>query len=127
MDDLHFEPLAVAIWTVVLIASFVFVLVRVRGSLREIRAYRRELVLRAQNLRIHRMLSRAGTSLSRYLRRSQPIDVERHLLACENCQTTDLCDKYLDQGEDIDPRTFCPNFAQLATHGRRCNPHDVQR
>ncbi len=127
MDHLNFEPLAVAIWTVVIIVSFVLMLTRVWGNLRQIRAYRRELILRAQRLRIHRMISRAGTTLSRYLRRARPIDVEGHLLACQSCQTTDLCDKYLDQVEDIDPRTFCPNFAQLATHGRRYKPHDVQR
>ncbi len=119
MDHLYFEPHAIAIWTAVILVSFVLMLTRVCASLRHILAYRRELVLRTQGLRIHRMLSRAGTTLSRYLRRTRPIDVEVHLLACQNCQTAELCDKYLERGEDIDPRTFCPNFAQLATHGRR--------
>jgi hypothetical protein len=119
MDHLYFEPLAVAIWAAVILLTFVFVLIRVCGSLRQFRAYRRELVLKTQGLRIHRMLGRAGTTLSHYLRKAHPIEVELHLLACQGCETTDLCDKCLDQGEDIDPRTFCPNFVQLAAHGRR--------
>ena len=119
MEHLYLEPHAVAIWTVVILVSFVLMLTRVSASLRHILAYRRELVLRAQSLRMHRMLSHAGTTLSRYLRRARPIDVEMHLLACQNCQMTEFCDRYLDQGEDIDPQTFCPNFVQLARHARR--------
>ncbi len=119
MEHLYLEPAAVAIWTVVILVSFVLMLSRVCASLRHIRAYRLELVLQAQRLCIHRMLSRAGTTLSRYLRRARPIDVEIHLLACQNCQMTEFCDKYLDQGEGIDPRTFCPNFVHLARHAQR--------
>ena len=120
MDHLYFEPLAVAVWTAIIIVSFVLVLTRIVGSMRALRAYRQELILRAQSLRIHKMLTRAGTTLSRYLRRARPMEVERHLLACQNCQTTDRCDKFLDKDEDIDPRSFCPNFVELATHGRGC-------
>ncbi len=123
----YLEPVAVAVWAAVITISFVLVLmlIRVSGSLRHVRAYRRELVVKAQGLRMHKMLSRAGTTLSRYLRRAGPIDVELQLLTCEHCETTDLCDKYLDQGEDIDPRTFCPNFARLTTHKRKCGRHCV--
>ena len=126
MDPLYFEPLAVAIWTAVIMAAFVFVLIRVCGCVRHLRAYRRELVLKAQGLRIHKMLTRAGTTLSRYLRKAHPIEVELHLLVCQSCETTALCDKYLDQREDVDPRTFCPNFVQLASHAQRCKDHQLE-
>ena len=116
MQDLHLDPVPVTIWTIVLVISFVLVTARIFANLRYIQAYRRELVMRAKALRIHRMLDRVGTTLSRYLRKTRPIDVERHLLACQNCETTGLCDKYLDQGEGIDPHTFCPNFAELVVH-----------
>ncbi len=69
VNHLYLEPVAVAAWAAVIMISFVLalILIRVFGSLRQVRAYRRELVVKAQGLRIHKMLSRAGTTLSRHL------------------------------------------------------------
>ncbi len=125
MQHLYLDPVPVAIWTAVIVISFVFLVSRILVNLRQIRTYRRELASRAQALRIHQMLGRAGTTLSRYLRRTRSIDVEQHLLVCESCTSLELCDKYLSKGEAVDPRAFCPNFADLAAHARTPQHHEA--
>ena len=92
---------------------FLLTLIGMHRSASSLRAYRRELIERALGLRIHRMLGRLGISLPRYLRRASPWDVERHLMRCEHCPTTQDCDLYLDEGARLDERGFCPNFNEL--------------
>ena len=87
---------------------------------RGIRAYQKELAARAWPLRLHRMLGCLGVSLSRYLRKASSMEVERHLLVCGRCDTTDICDEYLArQGKGMDVETFCPNALQLMKYRHR--------
>ena len=67
------SPLALTVWGVVIGVTFLIMCVRVYSNIRVLRAYRGELIHRAQALRIHRMLDRLGISLSRYLHKARPL------------------------------------------------------
>ena len=112
----YVDPLALSIWAAVIGVALVLICVRLSSCMRVLQNYRRELIGRAQTLRLHKMLTRLGISLPRYLRKARPVDVERHLLICQYCQRTDDCDAYLKQGKDIDASTFCANAGQLQTY-----------
>jgi len=103
------------IFTLVIIVavSFVIMLVGVTSSFRQIRQYRRDAIRRIKSLRIDKMLIHQGISRARLLRKAQPKSVEKHLLLCKYCSTTDICDECLEQGKDIPEHTFCPNFREL--------------
>lgn len=110
-------PSSVIITLIIIVAvSFVIMLIGVTRSFRQVRQYRRDVIRRIKSLRIDKMLSRAGISRARFLRKAQPSSVEKHLLFCKYCSTTDICDKYLEQGEDIPEHTFCPNFRELTRY-----------
>jgi uncharacterized protein DUF6455 len=102
--------------------SCVLMIVGVLRSLRGVRTYRRDLIARARALRLHRMLERLGIGLERYLRRARPIEVEKHLLVCEHCGMTDICDDCLEGRKDIDERKFCPNLPELSRYRRQGKP-----
>ena len=112
----HAEPLAIAIWGAVIGLSFIFVILRVCGCVKVLRSYRIELLSRVDQLRIHKMLARLGISPRRYIRKARSLDVERQLMACEHCKTTDTCDAYLEENSNVDEKTFCPNFTQLQSY-----------
>lgn len=113
------SPLTLTLWGVIIGVAFLLMCVRVCSNIRALRAYRRELIDRAKALRIHGMLGYQGISLSRYLHKARPMDVERHLLICQCCSTTEACDACLEQGKDIDESRFCPNAQELKTFKRR--------
>lgn len=114
------SDLVLAICVVVAGVSLVWMIACVFRFQRQMRAYQRDLAARAWPLRIHKMLNRLGIGLPCYLRKASPIEVEKHLLVCEHCTTTHICDEYLKQGKTIDERSFCPNARELM--GYRC-PH----
>jgi hypothetical protein len=107
-------------WVVIAVVALLsgVTAVGVYRSASSLRAYRREILDRAEALRIRRMLERLGVKLPNYLRRVASWNIERHLMKCERCQTTADCDRYLDQGANLDPHAFCPNFAELKRLGR---------
>ena len=107
-------------WVVIAVVALLsgITAVGVYRSASFLRAYRRETLDRAEALRIRRMLERLGVKLPHYLRRVASWNIERHLTKCEHCQTRADCDRYLDQGANLDPRAFCPNFAELERLGR---------
>ena len=56
------------------------VLTRILGNLRQIRAYRRELVVKAQSLHMNTMLACADTTRTRHLHKASSLDAELHLV-----------------------------------------------
>ena len=77
---------------------------------------RKAVIKRIKRLRIDRMQGHLGIDRKRYLRKSSPLDVERHLFVCARCKTTDLCDECLKNGKDIPEDTFCRNYPELVQH-----------
>lgn len=114
----HVEPIALVVWLAIIGTCFVFVVVRCSQCLKFLRSYKQDLLERIQALRIHRMLGRLGIKTPCYLRKARAIDVEIQLMKCSRCERVDSCDAYLQSDENIDPHTFCPNYAQLKTYGR---------
>ena len=94
-------------------ASFMIMLVGVVRCLNHYRRCRRDIVRRIKALRIDKMLNHVGISPARYLRKAQPLTIEKHLLVCEKCGTTDICDECLEQGKHIPENTFCRNYRGL--------------
>jgi len=121
MTDLM--PVPVVILLAVVGVALVVTCAGMSGCMRQLRAYRGELSARAKALRIHRMLEHLGIGLPRYLGRARSIDVEKHLLRCACCEDTQVCDAYLERGENADPTTFCTNFQELVKFQRRGSSH----
>jgi hypothetical protein len=74
---------------------------------------RGELVERIKALRIGGMLEHIGIGHSRYLRKASRLTIEKHLLVCRQCNTTDICDECLIEGKSIPENTFCRNYREL--------------
>jgi hypothetical protein len=74
---------------------------------------RGELLERIKALRIGGMLEHIGIGYSRYLRKASRLTIEKHLLVCRQCNTTDICDECLIEGESIPEETFCRNYREL--------------
>ena len=77
------------------------------------RRCRRDVIKRIEALRIDRMLNHAGIKRARYLRKAGPLTIEKHLLVCKHCDTTEICDECLEQCKDIPEHTFCRNYREL--------------
>jgi hypothetical protein len=77
---------------------------------------RGELVERIKALRIGGMLEHIGIGHSRYLRKASRLTIEKHLLVCRQCNTTDICDECLIEGKSIPENTFCRNYRELITY-----------
>ena len=75
---------------------------------------RRAVSGRLSMFRIGRMLQRLGISRRRFLGSQSRIRVEKQLFICEHCPDTETCDQYLDEGREIDERTFCPNYREFS-------------
>ena len=97
-------------------AAFMVMLVGVARCCSYCRRCRRDVARRIKALRIDKMLNHAGISRARYLRKARPLTIEKHLLVCECCGNTDICDKCLEQGKDIPEYTFCRNYLELTLY-----------
>ena len=64
-------------------------------------------------LRIQAMLRALGVRENRYLRRTNALRVEVHLLRCRRCPDPQTCDAFLNGSRDASPEAFCPNFSDL--------------
>jgi hypothetical protein len=42
--------------------------------------------------------------------KARALDVERQLLSCEYCKTTDACDTHLEKDSNVDEKTFLPKL-----------------
>ena len=113
---IEIDPIALTVWIVVIGISFICMLVKVCKSVNFLRTYRQGLKARIKALRLNRMLVRLGIGLPRYMRKAHPTDIEQHLMACQGCKTTEICDAYLDEGEKIDEKSFCPNYTKLKSY-----------
>ena len=110
------ESSLTTVLVVIVAIAFVAMVLGVIRSLRQLRRYRQDVETRMQALRISKMLPHAGVAPARFLRKAQPVAVEKHLLVCKHCTTIDTCDDYLKNGKDIPEHTFCPNFRELCRY-----------
>ena len=115
----HLDAFPVTLMLFVVGVAFLLMCAGMGSCLRQLRAYRRELTVRARALRIHRMLDRLGVNLGGYLKRTPVIDVERQLDQCQCCPDTVACDDFLEGGKGTSPGSFCPNFHELQKHQGR--------
>ena len=115
---IHFDPLIITIWAVVMGVLFTVLLIWIRKSIRMVESHQQDQLSRAGVLRITKMLNRQGIGLPRYLRKARPTAVERHLLACQHCATTEICDAYMERKKQLDEKTFCPNFPEFEKYMR---------
>ncbi len=115
---IHIDLFVITAWAAVMGFLFVFLVIRIKHNLKLVQAHQQETIARLKTLRIHKMLSKLGISISHYLRKARITAIERHLFACQQCSTTDKCDDYLNHGKQIDEKTFCPNFIELERYRR---------
>ena len=97
----------------VLGSVFLIMLVGVACVCNYNRRCRRDVIERIKALRIDKMLNHAGIKRARYLRKAGPLTIEKHILVCKRCDTTDTCDECLEQGKDIPEYAFCRNYREL--------------
>ena len=50
--------------------------------------------------------------LKKYDHHTTDLEQELHIWHCEHCPHPDKCERMF-AGEDIDPKTFCPNYDEL--------------
>lgn len=108
---MHHSPDMALLFT--LGSSFIIMLVGIACCCCYRRRCRREYVERIKALRIDKMLDHIGITRSRYLHKTSPLMLEKHLLVCEHCKTTDTCDECLKHGKNITEHTFCRNYNEL--------------
>ena len=110
LDETHTESLT--IWGITIAVLFVIMLIGMYRSFRFSRASNRQAKQRIQALPLADMLKRLRIPLSRYIRKSSDLEMERQTWACEHCPSPEACNRMLS-GEDLDPDTFCPNSSEL--------------
>ena len=106
------HSLSLTIWAITIVLLFFIMVIGMWRSFKFSRANRREMAGRIRSLFLGDMLERLNIPLSRYFRKTSDLDKERHTWACENCPNPEQCQCML-QGENIDPKIFCPNFEEL--------------
>ena len=113
------DPLPVILLLLCVGLAFVLMCAGMGSCLRQLRAYRRELVESAKALRLHGMLVRLGVSVKTYVKRTPAIEVEKHLDQCRRCAETGACDDFLESHRERNPEAFCPNISDFRRHQRR--------
>jgi len=73
---------------------------------------REEQVAVVKGMLLSNMLEHLGISLDEYLHQTTDGDRERHIYRCKRCSGLRQC-VYMLCGEDIDPKSFCPNCEEL--------------
>ena len=119
------DPYFLAIWAVIISIAFVMMLVGCIRCIKFLQAYRRDLITRIKSRRIHKMLSRLGINIPRFIRKAHRTDVEKHLFICQQCPNTEVCDAYFEKGKAIDEKgkaidetSFCGNYQKLVRFSR---------
>jgi hypothetical protein len=97
---------------IILAIVFVFVVFVVFRDVYILRKSHDALDNRIQKLRLGSMLHRLYIPLKKYDHKTSDLDKERHIWTCEHCPNLDECD-CMFRGENIDPKTFCPNYEEL--------------
>ena len=67
---------------------------------------------RVNQLRLGKMLGKLNIPLKKYDHHTTDLEQELHIWHCEHCPHPDKCERMF-AGEDIDPKTFCPNYEEL--------------
>ncbi len=80
---------------------------------RFLRSHQRNFMIRANELRIKKMLETLGMTTRGYVRKALCSQVAIQLNRCESCPETTKCDAALKKGDVQKARDFCPNFVDL--------------
>ena len=91
---------------------FVFVMIVVIHDMHVLEQSHQDLDRRVMKLRLGDMLCRLNISLRKYDHKTSDLDKERHMWICEHCPHHDKCERMF-QGQNIKPKSFCPNFEEL--------------
>ena len=88
----------------------IFFVVLIINNVREGKKVREQLAVRAEPLRMSKMLRALGLDFSKYLYNVPLVKINNSMNNCESCKALDQCDKKLKQPE-IKPEEidFCPN------------------
>lgn len=110
----------VAIFTTISLAIIGVIIVRsIQKKTHEKWEIRKELIRRAEKLRLPRMMQALGIGLVGYFYKVSTEDLEKNVENCENCSFTEECDEKLKIPElnpaDIE---FCPGRDKLAPFSR---------
>ena len=83
------------------------------------REKKKELIHKAEHLRLHRMMKALGIGLGGYFYKVPLKEIEKNLAECETCPSTNLCDEKLKIPE-LNPSDveFCPSLEQLTPFSR---------
>ena len=91
---------------------FIVMLFRICCDIRLLRKARKDQAERVRGLLLSNMLERVNIPLKDYFKKTSDMDKERHIWACEHCHEPDECERMF-LGENIEPKTFCPNYDEL--------------
>jgi len=88
-------------------------------STRLMREKRRAIIIRAEQLRLPKMMQALGIGLGRYFYKADFHDIEKNITDCETCSSTKRCDEKLKIPE-LNPVDigFCPCRERLAPFSR---------
>jgi hypothetical protein len=75
----------------------IFFVVLFRKNMRQGLEFRRNLTQNLHQLRMSKVLSALGHDTNLYLHKLSVHNINQHMSQCENCNTTDACDKKLSQ------------------------------
>jgi hypothetical protein len=106
------SPQVLQILMIVLAILFVIVVYVVLRDRILLRKSHEDIDHRVQKLRLGKMIARLKIPFTKYDHHTTDLDKERHIWACEHCPHPDKCERMFD-GEDLDPKYFCPNYREL--------------
>jgi len=72
------------------------------------------LVNRVKRLRLYKMLQFLGADQDEYLRAVPIASIIQQIERCSSCNTIEICDRYLRDGQRVDSMSFCPNYKSLS-------------
>ena len=110
------ELIGYALVSLVILALVVMVylmVVECARNCRDRRSRQRDLMKRASELRISKMLETLGMTTQGYVRKALCSQVAIQLNRCESCAEIKKCDAALKKGDVRKARDFCPNFDDL--------------
>jgi len=106
------SPQTLMILGIAIALIFVIVMIVVIRDMNILEKNHEDLDRRVMKLRLGDMLGRLNISLRKYDHKTSDLEKERHMWICEHCPHPDKCERMF-QGENIDPRSFCPNYEEL--------------
>lgn len=103
-----------AILGIAMLMISVFFVLLISKNMQNGRTFRRNLAKSIEQLRMTRVLKVLGLDFDIYLHKSTVQQITQNMSACENCQTTSVCDEKLSNAsvEQVE-LDFCPVHSNL--------------